>query len=71
MMVRLKDDGVARVILNLSKGFPFCVNEGMSCEERFEVSMSSTGRWLAALHSAGKGCWFCKIDWSGRYCIRD
>ena len=21
--------------------------------------------WLVSLNSAGQGCWFCKLDWSG------
>ena len=44
VMVNLKVNGVARVILNMSRGRPFCVNEGMSNEERFEVMMSSTSK---------------------------
>lgn len=67
VMVKLKDNGDARVILNMSRGSPFCVNEGMRNEERFEVTMSSTGKWLTALHKAGRGCWICKLDWSGAY----
>ena len=66
IMVTLKANGVARVILNMSKGRPFCVNEGMNNEERFEVSMSSTKRWLRALHKAGLGCWMAKLDWAGK-----
>ena len=62
MMVKLKDNGVARICMNMSMGFPFCANEGMWNEDRFDVSMSSTRDWLVSLHSAGKGCWFCKID---------
>ena len=65
IMVKLKDDGVARIILNMSRGDPFCVNDGMETDERFEVSMSSTRMWLRSLHSAGRGAWFCKLDWSG------
>ena len=64
IMVNIKPNGVARVILNMSKGFPFCVNEGMKNEERFEISMSSTNRWLKVMHKAGRGCWICKLDWA-------
>ena len=67
IMVRLKPNGVARIILNMSKGEPFCVNKGMESEERFEVKMSSTGKWLAALQSAGRGSFFCKLDWEAAY----
>ena len=65
IMVKLKPNGVARVILNMSKGYPFCVNEGMTNEERFEVSMSSSIQWLRSLHKAGRGCWLTKLDWAG------
>ena len=62
VMVSLKPNGVARVILNMSKGHPFCVNKGMTNEERFEVTMSSTNMWLRVMHKAGRGCWICKLD---------
>ena len=67
LMVKLKDNGGARIILNMSRGEPFCVNEGMEIEGRFEVSMSSTRMWLRSLHSAGKGCYMCKLDWRGAF----
>ena len=67
IMVKLKPNGVARVILNMSRGEPFCVNQGMESEERFEVTMSSTGKWLTALQSAGRGSFFCKLDWEAAY----
>ena len=66
IMVRLKPDSSARVILNLSRGRPFCVNEGMSNEDRFDVKMSSTAMWLVSLHKAGRGSYFTKLDWSGK-----
>ena len=53
--------------MNLSRGYPFCANEGQFNDERFEVRMSATRDWLISLNSAGQGCWFCKIDWSGAY----
>ena len=67
IMVKLKPNGVARVILNMSRGELFCVNQGMESEERFEVTMSSTGKWLTALQSAGRGSFFCKLDWEAAY----
>ena len=67
MLVALKENGVARICMNMSMGDPFCANEGMFNDERFEIRMSSTAEWLYSLHSAGRGCWFCKIDWSGAY----
>ena len=39
----------------------------MSNEERFEVTMSSTSRWLRALHKAGLGCYITKLDWAAAY----
>ena len=66
IMVNLKPNGVARVILDMSKGRPFCVNEGMQNEERFEVTMSKTNRWLRAMHKASLGCWMAKLDWAGK-----
>ena len=65
LMVKLKENGVARNCMNMSRGDPFCANEGMFNDERFEIRMSTTNEWLVSLHSAGKSCWFCKLDWSG------
>ena len=67
LMVKLKDNGVARNCMNMSRGEPFCANDGMSNNDRFEVSMSTTRDWLISLNSAGRGSWFCKLDWSGAY----
>lgn len=66
IMAKLKPNGSARIILNLSKGFPFSVNEGID-NDQFEVYMSSTVRWLRAIHSAGIGCYMAKIDWKAAY----
>ena len=65
IMANLRENGDVRVILNLSRGSPFCVNEGMSNEERFEVAMSNTTMWLRSLYKAGRSSFFCKLDWSG------
>ena len=67
IMVKLKDNGEVRVCMNMSQGYPFCANEGMFNDDRFEVRMSTTLEWLVSLHSAGRGCWFSKIDWCGAY----
>ena len=67
IMVRLKETGKARIILNMSKGEPFDVNGGMNCDGRFRVTMSSTKRWARALRSAGRGAWLTKIDWEAAY----
>ena len=63
ILVKLKDSGAARVILNLSRGEPFDVNSGMFNDDRFTVTMSSTIRWLRALHSAVVGCFVVKLNW--------
>ena len=62
IMVKLKPDDSARIIMNMSKGFPYSVNDGID-NEQFEVYMSSTIRWLRALHMAGKGCFTTEADW--------
>ena len=62
MMVKLKPDNSARIILNMSQGFPFNVNDGID-NDQFEVYMSSTVRWLRAIHMAGRGCFLTKLDW--------
>jgi hypothetical protein len=67
IMVTIKPNGVARVILNMSRGYPFCVNDGMNNEGRFEISMSSTSRWLRVMHRVGRGAWVCKLDWAAAY----
>ena len=64
IMVKLKENGSARVILNMSRGIPFCVNEGMSNDERFEVSMSDTKMWLRSLHKVGKAVG--SVSWTGQ-----
>ena len=33
IMVKLKENGSARVILNMSRGEPFCVCEGMNVDD--------------------------------------
>ena len=65
IMVKLKETGSARIILNLSRGAPFSVNGGQDVDQMFEFSMSDTTGWLRALHKAGLGCWICKLDWTG------
>ena len=65
IMANLRQNGDVRVILNLSRGSPFCVNDGISTEDRFEVTMSTTSMWLRSLFKAGRGCFLCKLDWSG------
>ena len=61
IMVKLKPDSSARIILNLSQGFPFSVNDEVD-NNQFEVYMSSTVRWLRSLHMAGRGCFMAKLN---------
>ena len=55
IMANMRENGDVRVILNPSTGSPFCVNEGMANEDRFEVAMSNTTMWLRSLHKTGRG----------------
>ena len=67
IMTRQKPNGSVRVILNLSAssdGTP--VNKGIEKKD-FPTSMSTLEDWLRAMKDAGKGCKFCKIDWSDAY----
>ena len=44
------------------------MNDGID-NEQFEVYMSSTIRWLRALHMAGKGCFMTKADWKVKFLL--
>ena len=66
IMTRQKPNGSVRIILNLSAPVGFSVNEGIDSNE-FPTVMSSTTKWLKALHLAGKNAKICKIDWSDAY----
>ena len=66
IMVRPKPNGSVRIILNLSSPKGYSVNEGIASSE-FPTSMSSTSKWLEAMHLAGRECLFCKVDWSDAY----
>ena len=61
IMVKLKPDNSARIILNLSMGTPYSVNDGID-NDQFEVYMLSTVRWLRAIHLAGRGCYITRGD---------
>ena len=62
LMVKLKSNGKARVILNLSAGFPGPVNAGIDKKD-YPTKMSSTTAWIRIMYSCGLGCLFCKNDW--------
>ena len=66
LMVKLKPDGAARMILNLSKGTPFSVNEGINSAD-FPALMSSTLEFVRVLNRCGKGAQMTKIDWASAY----
>lgn len=75
IMTKQKPNGSARVILNLSAPLGNAVNEGIDTT-LFPTVMSSTTKWLRALHLAGRGAKMCKIDWADAYkhiavCIAD
>ena len=66
MMTKLKPTGAVRIILNLSSPVGNCVNEGINKDD-FPTIMSSTTKWLRALHISGKKAKMCKIDWADAY----
>jgi len=66
MMCRLKPNGTARMILNLSAPKGKCVNEGID-NNLFPATMSSTGKWLEVLEKAGRHCQMMKVDWASAY----
>ena len=66
LMVKLKPDGSARLILNLSKGDPYSVNEGIDSSD-FPSVMSSTTEFVRVLNRNGKGALMTKIDWASAY----
>ena len=76
MTVRLKPNGSARIIMNLSwphdeelgDGVPTSVNEGMKNSEEFEeCKMTSDWYWRKALYRAGWPAEMCKSDWNSAY----
>ena len=66
LMTKEKPNGSVRIIVNLSKGDPISVNEGIECPE-LDTLMSSTTEWIRILWKIGKGGRFCKLDWSSAY----
>ena len=76
MTVRLKPNGAARIIVNLSwphegrlgEGKPISVNKGMEEWEEFEATkMTSDYRWREALYRAGCPSEMVKNDWNAAY----
>ena len=70
LMCKMKPNGKARIILNLSKGRPVSVNEGID-KSQFPTSMSSTTAWIRIMIRCGMNCRFMKTDWSGKYLFND
>ena len=66
IMTKPKPNGSVRIILNLSAPLGQAVNEGINPMD-FPTVMSSTNKWLKALHLAGRNAEMCKIDWSDAY----
>ena len=66
LMTKLKPNGKVRLILNLSRGKPCCVNDGIDKKE-FPTVMGSIKKVLIMLHSCGHAAEFCKNDWSAAY----
>ena len=66
VMCRIKPNGTARVILNLSAPKGHSVNDGINSDD-FPTSMSSTSKWLEVLDRAGRHCTMAKIDWAAAY----
>jgi len=66
IMTKPKPNGSVRIILNLSAPVGHAVNEGID-NSQFPTVMSSTTKWLRALHLAGRKANICKIDWADAY----
>jgi len=66
IMCRMKPNGTARIILNLSAPKGNSVNEGID-GDLFPATMSSTTAWLNILDKAGKKCLIIKVDWANAY----
>jgi hypothetical protein len=65
-MCRIKPNGTARIILNMSAPKGQSVNDGINAD-KFPTSMSSTSKWLEVLDRAGKNATMAKIDWAAAY----
>ena len=66
VMCKIKPTGSARVIINMSKGKPFSVNEGIDKTD-FPTAMSSTRAWIRIMIRCGRNCKFMKSDWISAY----
>ena len=66
LMVKLKPNGKARLILNLSALKGSSVNEGIDNKD-YPAKMTSTMKFVRVLNKCGKNCKFVKLDWSAAY----
>ena len=66
LMVKLKPNGKARLILNLSAPKGSSVNEGIDKKE-YPAKMTSTMKFVRVLNKCGRNCKFVKLDWSAAY----
>jgi hypothetical protein len=76
MTVRLKPNGAAHIIMDLSYPHDVRLSQGMACSpnagmeafEEFEpVSMTGDGKWRRCLYWAGRLAAFLKADWDMAY----
>jgi hypothetical protein len=66
VMCRMKPNGTARIIQNLSAPKGNSVNDGINADD-FPTTMSSTAKWLEVLDRAGRHATMTKIDWASAY----
>ena len=66
LMVKLKPNGKARLILNLSAPKGSSVNDGIDKKD-YPAKMTSTIKFVKILNKCGKCCTFVKIDWAAAY----
>jgi hypothetical protein len=66
IMSKIKPNGTARMILNLSRGFPRSVNSGISVDD-YPTLMSSTEEFVRVLFRSGRGAEMTKCDWASAY----
>ena len=66
LMVKLKPNGKARLILNLSAPKGFSVNDGIDKSE-YPAKMTSTMQFVRIMNKCGRKCKFVKLDWAAAY----
>ena len=66
LMCKIKPNGKARVINNMSGGKPNSVNDGIDKRD-YVYSMSSTKAWIRIMVRCGRYCKFVKVDWAEAY----